>query len=263
MNYNEIKINNIKKQFFEKKFVILKNFLTLSEVDLLLSDYKRFQDNEFGSKLKRQEKTRFVFGQLPGELGQIYKNEKILKIIQSILGENIALYFQRLMIKDPSAPQTVTPHQDMPYFHGTPEKITVFIFLSGNKKEDGGMVFVPSSSQFGLLPRGNLNLENLPNLPYCSPELSTRDIVISDFFTWHWSWPQVNPTDRPIIQLAYQKSDDGSFEDKFIGSPMLVSGKWQTEHFVSASKVVPSEKLNTPNSVLQISEKEYEIECGL
>jgi hypothetical protein len=61
--------------------------------------------------------------------------------------------------------------------------------------------------------------------------------------------------------LSYQKSDDGSFEDRFIEGPTLVSGKWQTSYFIPASKVIPSEKF-TPTNIHSISAKEYEIECG-
>jgi hypothetical protein len=255
-------MNETRKNFNHSQFLIYKNLLTEEEVSALQSDFQKFKSNQLGDSLSRQKNTRFTFGQLAGSLGEIYKNEKIISVVKDILGEDLALYFNRLMIKDPDAPDSVTPHQDMPYFHGSVNKVTVFVFLSGNHKDDGGMVFVPNSSRFGLLPRGNLNLTQLPKIPYVSPELGPRDVVFSDFFTWHWSWPQKNKMDRPIIQLAYQESSDGSWEDKFMSGPVLVSGQWKTNNFVSAKEAAAVETCNTPDDGISFEISDYQISRG-
>ncbi len=255
-------MNETRKKFNNSQFLIYKNLLTEEEVFALQSDFQKFKSNQLGDSLSRQKNTRFTFGQLAGSLGEIYKNEKIISVVKDILGENLALYFNRLMIKDPDAPDSVTPHQDMPYFHGSVNKVTVFVFLSGNHKDDGGMVFVPNSTRFGLLPRGNLNLAQLPKIPYVSPELGPRDVVFSDFFTWHWSWPQKNKMDRPIIQLAYQESSDGSWEDKFMRGPVLVSGQWKTNNFVSAKEAAAVETCNTPDAGISYEISDFLISRG-
>jgi len=241
-------MSEIKERFTASQFLIFKNLLSEGEASELQGAFQEFKNNQLGDSLARQKNTRFTFGLMPGVLGEVYKHEKIVSVIREILGRDLALYFNRLMIKDPDAPDSVTPHQDMPYFHGSVNKVTVFVFLSGNHKDDGGMVFVPNSTRFGLLPRGNLNLAQLPKSPYVSPELGPRDVVFSDFFTWHWSWPQKNKMDRPIIQLAYQESSDGSWEDKFMRGPVLVSGQWKTNNFVSAKEAAAVETCNTPDA---------------
>jgi len=56
-----------------------------------------------------------------------------------------------------------------------------------------------------------------------------------DFLTWHYSEDAAVPEDRPLMQITYQPSSDGSYGGPTLGvpKPTLVSGRWITEYFAA------------------------------
>ena len=58
-------------------------------------------------------------GTLPEPLDSLYKDENLVKAVQRILGtEHVALYMNRLLLKDREWNGAVAIHQDMPLFFG-------------------------------------------------------------------------------------------------------------------------------------------------
>src|SRR5260370_5749804 len=60
----------------------------------------------------------------------------------------------------------------------------------------------------------------------CSPA-----ILLMDFLTWHYSGKPTIASERPVIQIVYQSSLDGSYFKDGLEGPTLVSGQWKTQHF--------------------------------
>ena len=79
------------------------------------------------------------------------------------------------------------------------------------------------------MPKGNIPINNF-NLNYICPNLTSGDIVVSNFHTWHWSnIIKEQNFKRPIIQIVYQDSSCGSFHNTYQDKEELVCGNWKTE----------------------------------
>ena len=184
----------------------------------------------------QERNARFVPGSLPEPLDSVYRNEKLVKAVQRILGtENVALYMNRILLKDHEWNGAVAIHQDMPYFSGGLNKVSVFVPLTRTlaRKGNGGLIFLRGSHKYGNLQRGTIRREKFPPMDELAPDLDVGDIVLMDFLTWHYSEDAVVPGDRPLMQITYQSSSDGSYVGPSAGvpQPTLVSGRWMTEHF--------------------------------
>jgi len=176
---------------------------------------------------------RFFYGVLPAPLGLIYRAPQLVEIIKRLIGEDVALYFNRMLAKDEAWNGPVVAHQDMPYFHGT-NKLSVFIPIKPFNLETGGLSFVKGSHKFGIQGRGSIDVESFAGLQSETPDAQPGDIILMDFMTWHYSEPARISTDRPVMQLAYQIATDGSYfgEQLGVAEPTLVCGEWRTNRFI-------------------------------
>ena len=98
---------------------------------------------------------------------------------------------------------------------------------------NGGLIFLKGSHKYGNLQRGSIRREKFAAMEELAPDLEVGDVVLMDFLTWHHSEEAVVPGDRPLMQIAYRPSSDGSYAGPTIGvpKPTLVSGRWLTGHF--------------------------------
>jgi len=222
-------------------------FVIISSLNLNFDIFSKINKHIDHKNFKRIEKTRFVHSSFTDELRELYLNKEMIDIAKSCLSTNdLALYFSRILIKDSKANFNVTPHQDSAYFHGTTKKLSFFLFPKGNSFEKGGLTFVRDSHKYSLMPKGNIPIDNF-NLNYFCPNLTSGDIVVANFHTWHWSnIIKEQNFQRPIIQIVYQDSSCGSFHDMYQDKEVLVCGKWKTKNFFSYNKSKPAEMDNTP-----------------
>jgi hypothetical protein len=259
---NSLFNNNQSSDLFNKeKFLIIKNFFNYQEV-LFISKIK---DQIYKNNFKRIENTRFVVNSFNDEILQLANNKKIVDLVKILLmNQNLSLYMGRILIKDEKSNANITPHQDVAYFHGTPNKLNIFIFITGNSLENGGLSFAPNTSKYGLMPQGNIPVENF-KYNYLCPNLNSNDVIISDFYTWHWSNKITNSGHkRVIIQLTFQSSECGSYCDLYSkNKPILISGVWKTRNFFSLKESQASNKDNTPkiniNQSFNVDEIKYTI----
>lgn len=182
----------------------------------------------------RREK-RFVVGPLPQELENLWRSDYLISCARSVMNtENIALYMNRILVKDAAWHEQVQVHQDMPYFHGGSKKVSFFLALtSQSPRTTGGLVFLKGSHHYGQIQRGTVVLEHFTPLQEFAPDLHTGDLVVADFLNWHYSPRSTLPSTRIILQIVYQPADDGSYGGFELGvpEPTLVCGVWQTSYF--------------------------------
>ncbi|MCU1390645.1 MAG: hypothetical protein JWL72_3983, partial [Ilumatobacteraceae bacterium] len=157
---------------------------------------------------------------------------------------DVALYMNRVLIKDEHWTGAISIHQDMPYFNGGQRKVSIFVPLERTQADggNGGLKFVVGSHRYGNLERGTINLADFEPMPVLAPDLDVGDVVVMDFLTWHYSETPATPSERPLLQLAYQAADDGSYGGELFGvaAPTLVAGSWRTRHFAQCRKgVIP------------------------
>jgi len=81
---------------------------------------------------------RFVYGVLPSPLYEIHRDPRLVAIARQVLGPDVALYMNRILVKDAQWNGPVAAHQDMPYFHGSTRKLSVFVPLSPFNRQTGG-----------------------------------------------------------------------------------------------------------------------------
>ena len=83
-------------------------------------------------------------------------NDKILTLVEEVLGPNLALFRCHYFNKTPSFKgdqRIVAWHQDAPYWPITPSRcVTVWLALSDVNVNNGAMKFVPKSHKNGLIP---------------------------------------------------------------------------------------------------------------
>ena len=217
--------------------VLISDFFPRPDIKMLTDGWRNVKSAiEDGKTLERS--ARFVMGVLPAPAGTVYQHPKLVELAQLILGtQDVALYMNRILLKDKKWNGTITAHQDLPYFHGGEKKLSVFVPLAPIQADggNGGLKFLLGSHHYGMVGRGTIQLDKFPNMPLLAPNIIPGDVVLMDFLTWHYSEDAVNDNDRPLMQIVYQPATDGSYCDKIGGmggKPILVSGKWHTQHFV-------------------------------
>lgn len=188
-------------------------------------------------------KDRFVYGVLPSPLYEIHREPRLVAIARQVLGPDVALYMNRILVKDARWNGPVAAHQDMPYFHGSTRKLSVFVPLSPFNRQTGGLSFVLGSHHYGNLGvRGTVKIADYPQLEHLTVDAAPGDAVLMDFLIWHYSEAAPVPSLRPVLQIVYQAADDGAYYGELLGvdKPTLVCGEWRTRHFSRYSEqVVP------------------------
>jgi hypothetical protein len=182
-----------------------------------------------------ERSARFVFGVLPGVLNEIYTHPKMVHVANTVLGPDVALYMNRILVKDDHWGGPVQIHQDMPYFNGGQRKLSAFVPLKPTAADggNGGLKYVVGSHKYGSLSRGTIDRSKFAEMSDLAPTLEVGDVAFMNFLTWHYSENPVVPDDRPLMQIVYQPASDGSFGGQKLGvaAPTLVTGVWQTSHF--------------------------------
>lgn len=190
-----------------------------------------------GDAATRQD--RFIFGLLPPPLDRIYQHPRLVAVARQLLGDDVALYMNRVLLKDPTNKAAVSLHQDMVYFHGGQAKLSVFVPLAPATAATGGLRFVLGSHHHGNLGvRGVIQPDRFPPMPVLAPELHPGDACLMDFLIWHDSVPATVEAERPLVQIAYQPATDGSYYDNGVPEPTLVCGRWRTACFTPLGRGV-------------------------
>ena len=187
---------------------------------------------------------RFVSGKLGDFFLDIPCDPRILGLIQHLLeSSDVALYLNRLLMKDSKWSDEVGAHQDTPYFHGSDRKISIFVPWSPMQARDGngGLVFFRRSHKYGRMTRGRILTEQFDDIEVVEENFQPSDLIVMDFNIWHYSNAATTPSPRIIQQVVFQSSSDGSFAGPSLGTPQpkLLSGTWLTSHFSSLASVLP------------------------
>ncbi|AWB67781.1 hypothetical protein C2869_15710 [Saccharobesus litoralis] len=228
------KFDEITKKLDNDGIVIVRNVLDQEKIDQISqwwdSIRRPLRNGECIQGLKRYNHF-YIHGVLPWPVGDIYKHNSIVSFMTNYLGQNLALYMNRLNIKDFSFDSPIHLHQDIPYFHGTDKKLTSFLALTDVNFNNGGMFFVKGSHKLGHLGKETLDINKFSEQDVFIPTLRAGDMLISDIHTIHASLTNIKKTDRLLLQVIYQPASDGAYYQDSIKEPTLVNGEWETELF--------------------------------
>ena len=219
-------------EYHDKGVVVCKEMLPRSVVEQWLEAWLQLKKEIAAGSANVSRSDRFIGGAaLPDPIGSIYRDPILVDAATSIIGPDVALYFNRLLVKDTEWNGDVGPHQDCVYFHGSTAKLSVFVPLAEFTLRTGAVKFVEGSHKYGNLGRrATLLYDKWEAMPLLVPDAYPGDVLLASFETWHHSSVAEVPSERPLVQIAYQNAADGSYYGEPNG-PVLVAGDWRTKHF--------------------------------
>lgn len=170
--------------------------------------------------------------QLPQGLAHLYREPVFAHTLKPLLGDHIALYNHRFVIKDALSPNKVFLHQDSCYHVGNLNKCSVFVPLSVVNRDNGGLTFHVGSHRLGMLgDAGEIDPCSFDmQWPTVTPELAPGDFVIMNSHLWHESGPNVSGINRIMADMILQPADDPTGQE-------LICGQWQTDVFYSPKNI--------------------------
>jgi Phytanoyl-CoA dioxygenase (PhyH) len=223
----------IAEAFENDGYVIIRGALSAEEMAPVVEQWNRVRDAlRAGETIDGMRRDNFyIHGKLPGPSGEVFRHPAVTSVAQRLLGPDVALYLNRLNVKDNAFTDLIHLHQDIPYFSGRVNKINFFVALQDINLNNGAMVYIPGSHHLGILDRSTLDIGAHPELEVLIPSLQPGDLVIADIRLWHSSVPNILGTDRVLLQMIFQPANDGSYYPLSVPEPQLVTGQWKTDNF--------------------------------
>lgn len=212
---------------------VVRNAIAPALVQAWVSEWKAFHAAimEKGRDVNRANPVS-LNEQLPERLAHMYREPVFANTLKAFMGEHIALYNHRFVIKDALSSNKVFLHQDSCYHAGHSNKCSVFVPVSLVNKDNGGLTFHVGSHRLGVLgDAGEIDPASFDvQWPTVTPELAPGDFVIMDSRLWHESGPNVSGVDRIMADMIIQPADDPTGQE-------LLCGEWQTDVFYSPKTI--------------------------
>jgi len=226
-------LDAIAEAYEQDGYALVRGALTAEEMAPIQAQWQRVRDplrnGETIDGIKRDN--FYIHGELPSPVGDVYKHPVVTAVANRLIGPDVALYLNRLNVKDGAFSDPIHLHQDEPYFNGGPGKANFFVALQDVNLGNGAMVYVPGSHKLGRLDRQTIDIGTQPELDVIVPSLRPGDLVIADILLWHSSVPNTVGSDRVLLQMIFQPASDGSYYPPSVKSPRLVTGSWRTDTF--------------------------------
>lgn len=199
-----IHVQNIKRQGFS----ILKNQIPLAEINSL----KQLSENIYADQLEGFGKERIKVIEeenivrapflIDSAFDQLIVNEKVLEIIQSVIGQKIILHLQNVIINRSGLEHHQTAwHRDIPYQNYTlsnPISISALFALTPFNSETGGTKLIPRSHKLEKFPSKDYIQDN-----FLQPDLEPGDVLIFDSWIYHCAGENISEQDRYGINHVF------------------------------------------------------------
>jgi ectoine hydroxylase-related dioxygenase (phytanoyl-CoA dioxygenase family) len=235
-----VDLDHIARELTDHGVAIVKDIFTQAERQQIVEAVTALREMHATIPLTDLRNGRYLMQELPEPVLQLAIFPTIIRMVRRILGDNVALYHARVLIKDRHCKDSVLPHQDAPYSHGLYNKVHAFVPLTANTRDNGHLQFLANSHNYGLIGQGSIDPAHFEDLEVVSQEIFPGDVVLMNHFTWHFSEEAKTNDDRYLLQLAYQPSNDGSF----VFAPRLISGEWLTHLRFPVTKALIYERSN-------------------
>jgi len=167
------------------------------------------------------------------EFRKMVSNEKILDVLEDVLGPNFYLYENSLIYKPKGKENGVPWHQDFISRPDEPVKYVVWMPLDDVSRENGTLQVIPGSHKQGFLSWHRVKGEthhdrvdteyiekNKDKIKYV--EMNAGDVLVFNMLVLHGS-DEVH-TDRPrrVFRCSYQSMDEAVSTPR--GAPMVMRG---------------------------------------
>jgi phytanoyl-CoA hydroxylase len=152
-----------KETFDRDGYVVLKNFFTQEEVDLIYGT--SMQDNVISQKSfdfndSKGMRTKLALWYTPQDdvYGMYSRCERMVNAVEMILGGQAAHYHSKLMQKEPKVGGAWEWHQDYGYWYNNgflfPDMVSVMLALTTANKENGCLQVIKGSHRMGRIEHG-------------------------------------------------------------------------------------------------------------
>ncbi|MGB3496258.1 MAG: phytanoyl-CoA dioxygenase family protein [Elainellaceae cyanobacterium] len=210
----------ILKEFREKGFVVLKNFFSPEEVDILLERIKNkaSEGSEVLTKGAMTFKSQVFLND--DQIQKIISQQKVIDIVQVFAGPNLWVRWDQAVAKGPGA--GVFPwHQDNGYNGLRTEFYQFWIALTKTTSDNGALLLQPGSHKKNL-PHKKVGNEMVyagePENPTLI-EAEPGDVTIFSSLMLHSTNPNITEEDRWAYVIEYMRTSD---YDPHLKPPYLV-----------------------------------------
>lgn len=224
-----------KAQYDADGYLIVKNFLSHEEVDLLHSiatEDNILKNHAIDLNDQSGKRTKLTLWFTPGDdtFGLLTRSKRIIDAVQTLLGEGEVCHFHsKLMQKEPQVGGAWEVHQDYGYWYKNgflfPDAmISVMVALTEATKENGCLQVLKGSHKMGRLEHVFAGEQQGADTPFVEEafklfervyvELESGDILFFHSNILHMS--EANLSDRPRWSLisAYNLSYNKPFREK-------------------------------------------------
>lgn len=210
-----------------KGYTVVKDLLTqnqLTNIRLLLDKYNAAQEEEFGTEnMKATNEMNMVRAPLQYDDAfiELVRHEKVLALVQAMLGKEILLHLQNGVVNKPGREHHQSSwHRDLPYQEyviSKPLGVSVFYCIDDFTKENGGTIVLPYSHRSENLPSESFVLENELQM-----ECEAGSAIIFDCMVYHKAgFNRSNETRRGINNVFV-----APLLKQQIDLPRLLKGKY-------------------------------------
>jgi len=243
MSYQSLTASQ-KAQYDNDGYLIIPNFLTQPEVDLLYNlatNDDILRNHAFDLNDQAGKRTKLTLWFTPGDdtFSLLTRSERMVRSVQSLLGDGEVCHFHsKLMQKEPKVGGAWEWHQDYGYWYKNgflyPDAlISVMLALTEATKENGCLQVLKASHKMGRFEHlfaGEQQGADMPfveeALKFCEKvyvELKAGDVLFFHPNLLHMS--EANLSDKPRWSLisAYNLSYNKPFREKNISCIMPVS----------------------------------------
>lgn len=229
---NEFQIN----QYNKDGFLLIKKLLSKEELEPAIKSINRFaelpynfwepgkemayyetsNENKDDRILCRVEK----FVDYHPEFQKLAQSEKILKVLEDLMGGPCVLFKDKINFKRPGA-GGFRPHQDVQAGWDEFVKYSMSVMISTDRStpENGCLEVASGHHKRGLIGKYNRPLEgdDLDGMKFEMIPTEIGDVLFFDHFTPHQSKPNMSDKPRSNIYLTYNLVSDGSHRVNYLG----------------------------------------------
>ncbi len=215
---------NLKKNYDNKGYVVVKNFLNSNKVieiknDLInfaLKNANKFKKGEINFTPSKQINS--LHNLKDWEWGKkLQKNKELKKICRILIDEKIEEFGAELFSKPAKTGLPAPVHQDNYYWcvDGS-NALTVWIALENSGKKNGGIFYYEGSHKLGILehkpsfaPGSSQTVKYMEGMKYFKknlPELKAGDCIIHHSCSVHGSGPNKSKFSRTGLTIRYKSA---------------------------------------------------------
>ena len=205
----------------------------------------------------------------------IAKDDRILDIVESIIGTNILVWAAEFFIKEKKSDNIVEMHQDLTYWGmgETSAQVTAWLALSPSNKESGCMEFVKGSHKNKILPHSNTYSSKsllsrgqevkveIANDQRVLAELQPGQMSIHHGLMIHGSGPNISSDRRIGVAIRYINPDVVQNTKKSYAMPVRgQDNRGNFIHYSAPKEIFSKESLKLHKEICESQQKIFNVE---